>query len=303
MTPAESSRRRLPTADVELLALAVIWGLNFNVVKAGLAELDPLAFNALRFPLAAGVLWALLRATGSIPLPEREDLPRLVGLAVVGHVLYQLLFIFGLDATLAGNAAIILASVPAWTALLGALGGSRSAGRAVWAGSVLTFLGVGLVVVGGPRAVGLGGGTLLGDLLTLGAAVGWAAYTVLGRPLIRRYGALPVTAWGLWIATPLLVAAGLPSLSGTPLSGVSPFGWGAVAYAGVLAIGVAYLLWYRSVGSIGPERTSLYANLVPLVTLAAAWAWHGRPPTATQLVGAAAVLGGVTAARLSRAGP
>lgn len=289
-------------ADAELVVLALIWGLNFNVVKAGLGEIAPLGFNALRFPLAAAVLWAAMRRSGRVRLPNPSDLPAVLAVAAVGHVVYQLLFIFGLDLTLAGNAAIILASAPAWTIVLSSLAGSRGTDRRVWAGAGLTFLGVGLVVVGGPRTVGIGGGTLVGDLLTLGAAVGWAAYTVMGRPLIRRYGALPVTAWGLWIATPLLVVAGLPSLLRLPAAGVSPIGWGAVAYSGVLAIGVAYLLWYRSVGSIGPQRTAIYGNLVPLVTLAAAWLWQGQPPTRTQLIGGAAVLGGVVVTRLSRSG-
>lgn len=288
------------TADLELLLLAVIWGVNFSVVKVGLGELPPLAFNALRFPLAAGVLWALVRAGGGVPLPDRGDLAAVLRLALVGHVLYQLLFIYGLDLTLSGNSAIILASAPAWTALFASLAGSASADRSVWAGVVATFLGVALVVVGGPRDVGIGGGTLAGDLITLAAAVCWAAYTVMGRPLIARYGPLPVTAWGLWIATPLLVAAGIPALAGASLTDVSTLGWGTVVYSGVLAIGVAYAIWYRSVGDIGPERTAIYANLVPLVALAAAWVWRGRPPTTAQLVGAAAVLGGVLYTRWTR---
>lgn len=288
------------SGDLELLLLAVIWGVNFSVVKAGLVELHPLVFNALRFPLAAAVLWALVRAGGAVPLPDRDDWAAVLRLALVGHVLYQLLFIYGLDHTLAGNSAIILASAPAWTAVFASLAGSTSVDRSVWAGVGVTFLGVALVVAGGARDVGFGGGTLAGDLITLAAAVGWAAYTVMGRPLIARYGALPVTAWGLWIATPLLVVAGLPALAGSSLADVSAFGWGTVAYSGILAIGVAYAIWYRSVGHIGPERTAIYANLVPLVALAAAWAWRGQPPTTAQLVGAAAVLGGVLYTRWTR---
>lgn len=289
-------------ADAELLLLTLIWGLNYNVVKAGLGEIGPLAFNALRFPLAAVVLWWAMRRSGRIRLPDREDLPAVLALALVGHVLYQLLFIFGLDRTLAGNAAIILASAPAWTVVLSKLSGGGGAERITWVGAVVTLIGVALVVVGGPRGVAVGAATLPGDLLTLAAAIGWAAYTVQGRPLIQRYGALPVTAWGLWIATPLLVAVGLPSLAGLGLPAVSPAAWGAVAYAGALALGVAYLIWYRSVGQIGPERTAIYGNLVPLVTLVAAWAWRGLPPTATQLLGAAGVIAGVLLTRLSRPG-
>ena len=57
---------RPASADLGLIGLAVIWGLNFSVVKIVLREIDPLAFNALRFPMAAAVFWIVLRGRGGI---------------------------------------------------------------------------------------------------------------------------------------------------------------------------------------------------------------------------------------------
>ena len=77
--------------------LGVIWGVNFSVIKVALAEFEPLAFNALRFPLAAATLFVLLRLRGPIPVPRREDWARVVFLGLLANVVYQFFFIFGIE--------------------------------------------------------------------------------------------------------------------------------------------------------------------------------------------------------------
>ena len=95
--------------------MTLIWGVNFPLIKATLPEIEPLAFNALRFPLAALTVLLLLRRRGKVPWPARSDWPRLVALGILGNVVYQGFFIFGIESTLAGNASLLLATTPAWT--------------------------------------------------------------------------------------------------------------------------------------------------------------------------------------------
>ena len=99
---------RDPSTEAGLLALAVIWGVNFSVVKAVLVFLDPLALNALRFTIAAAALWLVMRRLGGRGV-DPEDRLRLLLLGLLGNVVYQLAFIFGIDRTLAGNASLLLA--------------------------------------------------------------------------------------------------------------------------------------------------------------------------------------------------
>ena len=280
-------------ADGGLLFLALIWGVNFSVIKVALEELHPLAFNGLRFPLAALVLFGLLRVRRS-PRPSirKQDWPLLFALGVLGNVGYQLLFIYGLDATLAGNAAILLATTPVWTTLFATLLGQERPPMATWLGIVATLGGMVLVVAGGSRSLDLRSESLVGDLMMIGAAVVWSAYTVGGRDLTRRYGALRVTAWTLWIGTVGLVAMGIPHLARTQLMEVSWMAWAGVSYAG------AYTLWYAAVRRLGSSSTAIYSNLVPVVALGVAWVWLGEVPTWIQLVGAVAVIAGITIARM-----
>lgn len=287
--------RDLPT-DLGLLGLAAIWGVNFSVVKAVLAFLDPLALNALRFPLAAGVL-ALVVVRMPARSLDRDDRIPLVLLGILGNVVYQMCFILGIDATLAGNASLLLATSPVWTVLLSAAVGHEEPNGLVFLGSALTLAGMGLVVVGGGNALGWGWDTLRGDGLMIAAALLWAVYTVGSGQYVRKYGAIRVTAWTLWVGTPLLVMAGAPSLLATSWSTVPGWVWGGVAYAGILSVGLAYLLWYRGVKRLGNSRTALYSNLVPVAALLTAWLWLHEVPTHLQIGGAAVILGGISLAR------
>jgi drug/metabolite transporter (DMT)-like permease len=234
------------------------------------------------------------------PLPAREDWRRVIGLGLLGNVAYQLCFVFGIDWTFAGNASLLLATTPAWTLLLSAAAGHEPPTRRAALGVFATLAGMTLVVLGRGDAVGLSSTTLRGDLLMIVAAVLWSGYTVGGRSPIARYGPLRMTAWTLWVGTPVLVILGIPSLARTDLGALSAGTWAGVVYAGLLSIGLAYLLWYRGVQKLGNNRTAVYSNLVPVAALATAWLWLGEKPTALQLLGAAVILTGLTAARTAQ---
>ncbi|HEY0304729.1 MAG TPA: DMT family transporter [Longimicrobiales bacterium] len=290
----ERSRMR---AHAALLLMVVIWAVNFSVAKVALGELSPLAFNALRFPLAAALLYLIMRSRGVIPLPTRAELPHVLALGLLGNLLYQMFFIFGLDRTRAGNASLLLAGTPIITALLSAVLGHERVKPRVWLGVIATFGGILLVVLGGRTQIETGRATLVGDLIMFGASIAWAFYTVGSRPLVDRYGALPVTAWTLWIGTAGLAAAGLGDVIRTSWQDVSALTWVAVVYAGVLSIGVAYIIWYYGVEKLGNTRTSAYSNLTPVIALLVAWIWLGEVPTAPQVAGMAVILSGVSVAQ------
>ena len=290
---------RSATGELDLLCLVVIWGVNFSVVKVVLQEVDPLAFNALRFPFAALTVWILMRARGRRLMPRPRDRARVAWLSLFGHVAYQVFFIFGLSLTLAGNASLMLATVPMWIAILSLALGHERFSWMILGGVSITMAGMSLVILGASTGMALGGVTLRGDLFMLAAAVVWALYTVLGRRAVRRNGALEMTAWTLWLGTPALVLMGLPSLLRTDFGALSAGAWLGIVYAGALAIGLAYFIWYRGVQRLGSSRTAAYSNLVPVAALLTAWLWIGETPRALQLLGAGVILAGIAVVRLA----
>ncbi len=286
--------------DLAILALVFIWGANFSVVKAALREIQPLAFNALRFLLACGILLAFLHRSGRGFAFERRHLPALLLLGLLGNFVYQVLFIYGVDWTLAGNAALILATVPIFVALFSTFLKHETIASTGWAGVLLSVGGIGLVVWGGARSVEFGSATVRGDLTMLAAAVAWSIYTVGAAPLVRRYGALRTTTAGMLVGTAALCLVSLPALVRQDWGSVSAGAWAGLAFSGALSIALAYILWYYGVQHLGSSRTAVYSNTVPLVALLVAWVTLGETPTWLQVTGTAAILGGVLLARVGR---
>jgi drug/metabolite transporter (DMT)-like permease len=220
-----------------------------------------------------------------------------VALGILGNVVYQGFFIFGIERTLAGNASLILATTPVWTMALSTLRGHERVRAYVWIGGFGTLVGMALVVLGSGVGTGFRSSTIRGDFLIVGAALTWSLYTVGCRGMIRRYGSLAVTAWTLGVGSIALVLAGVLPLVRTPLATVSAVAWTGVFYSGVLGIGFAYVLWYRGVQSLGNARTAVYSNLVPVVALVVAWIWIDEVPGGLQVLGAAVIIGGLSLAR------
>jgi drug/metabolite transporter (DMT)-like permease len=270
-------------------------------VKLVLDDIPPLAFNTLRFPVAAAVI-ALFVLPGSpvgrsMRRPERRDVLPILGISLLGNVGYQLLFIWGLDLTRAGNASLFLSTIPAWAALFAVWFGGESVAPRQWLGIAGALLGAGVLVAGG-QGVTLEGATLLGDTVMVGAAISWAAFSVMARPYISRYGPIPFAAWSLWIGTPFLVAVGWRDLSAIGLGSLGIVEWAVVVYAGAFSISVAFVLWNLGVKMLGNAQTAIYQNAVPVVALVVSWPLLGEVPAALQIVGAVVILVSV---RITRA--
>ncbi|MBA3257934.1 MAG: DMT family transporter [Gemmatimonadales bacterium] len=287
-------RRRGAAADLGMLTVALIWGINFSVTKGAFPRFPPLAFTAVRFAIASVLLWALARwMDGDAPLPPGA-LRRLIVLGVVGNTLYQLGFITGLERTTASSSALILASMPCIVALLAVALRLEPVRPGVLGGVLVATAGVILVVA--VRGEGFGGGSLTGDLLTLGAVVCWAGYT-LGLRTVDGVSPLRITAVTTLAGAPGLILAGTPQVLAMDWGAVGAEGWGALAYATILSLLVAYLIWNRSVQEVGPSRTVVYMCLTPLIAVAAAAALLGERPRPLQAVGAALIIGGVVLTR------
>jgi drug/metabolite transporter (DMT)-like permease len=283
--------------DLLLLLMALIWGVNFAVVKFATGQIAPLAFNSLRVVLAIVVLFGIV-VLGGYTLPTGRDRLKLLALGTLGNGLYQVLFIEGIARTRAGDAALLIAAAPALMAIIGWLRGSERTGPRGIAGIALSLFGIGLVVFGSEHGAASGGATLLGDALILLGCLCWSVYTVLLKPFTERIEGISLSALTLvGGAVPLLLVS-IPSLARTSWPTVSVGAWSAVGYSGVLAIALAYLFWYRGVKTLGPTRTGMYANLQPVIALAVAWATLGETPHLPQLVGAACIMSGLVLTRL-----
>lgn len=277
--------------DVLLFMMAVIWGINFVVVKYATHVFNPVAFTGLRVGTAAIFLMAVAFARGDLVLPRRDVIGLLL-IGMIGNGLYQLFFVHGVARTRAGNAALIVAAAPAFIALFARVRGLERVRRLTLVGIALSVLGVGLVIAGSARPSN-GEVTLLGSMLVFFGVICWSVYTILLQPYTKRIDVARLSAITMvGGAVPLLIAS-TPALIATDWSIVGLGGWLALFYSSVISMGVAYYFWYRGLRVLGPTRTAVYANLQPIIALAVAWAFLSEVPTIFQGVGAATIVAGV----------
>jgi drug/metabolite transporter (DMT)-like permease len=275
--------------------MALIWGVNFSVVKFGTTLLDPLAYNGLRVMLAAVLLSAIV-LIGRLPLPSGRTILALMGLGVLGNGIYQYFFIVGIDRTRASDAALVVAASPALIAIIGRLRGTERMTRRGVIGILLSILGIGLVVIGTSEG-SEGNASLVGDMLVLCGSLAWAIYTVLLKPYTETVGGLQLSAFTMiGGALPLAVVAA-PAIAHAKWGALPPVGWGAILYSGIFALVIAYYFWYHGVRVIGPTRTAMYSNLQPMIAVLVAWVMLGETPTAWQGVGAGCIMSGLLLTR------
>lgn len=302
MTPDRADQRArsgVSLTDLWLLLTTTIWGANYAVVKYGTDHMDALAFNGARIlmaTLAFGVLavWQR-RRPGARPLSRRDAL-LLLALGVLGNCIYQTLFAEGVAHTRAGSAALLLAASPALIAVIGRWLGVERIGAKGYGGVALSMLGIALVVLGGSIHE-TAGGSLTGDAIVIAAAVCWAWYTVLLKPLADRVSLIDISALTLVGGMIPLLFISAPSFAATAWRSVTPQTWGAMVFAGIGSLVIGYLGWYRGVRVLGPTRTAIYSNLQPVIALGVAWMMLGEQPTAWQGAGAVTIIAGVVLTR------
>jgi drug/metabolite transporter (DMT)-like permease len=294
VTPPETSG--FGTIDLLLLLMAALWGANFFAVQYGTAHMPGLAFNTSRMTLGAVVMLLIALATVREPWPSRADTIRLLGYGVIGNGIYQYFFVQGLSNARSGSASLILAASPAALAILGWATKTEKMSRFLVAGVLMSVIGVAMVMLGDNATPGHGG-TWLGSIYLAMAVITWAIYATLLRPLTQRVNGLQLTLITLLGGlVPLLVLTGRDMLA-TEWITLTWRTWAAMAYAGLGAIVVAYLIYYHGLKKLGPTRTSLYANLQPFVAILVAWQFQQDRPTIWQLMGFICITGGLLLAR------
>ena len=293
----EASRREELKAESLLLFVVLIWAGNYPVTKWGIAGLGIWVFNAIRFLIATLVVSVWFRYRGSwVPL-RREDWRSFLRVGLVASIIYQVAFVVGLSLTTAGNAAVILATAPLWTVFLQSRLHAEKIERTVWIGAVTSLCGITLIVIGSGKRMELGSTALIGDLVTLAAAVLWALNTNLQKPLVARLPSLQVTLVMLLIGAVGLTLLAIPAAMTLSWGDVSLASYGCALASGAFSIGVANAIWTFGVKRLGPGRTSNFQNLVPVLAFIISYFTLNEEIAPIHFVGAAVTIAGVWYAR------
>jgi drug/metabolite transporter (DMT)-like permease len=279
------------TAAVIVTILA--WASAFPAIRAGLQAFGPLELGALRFAVAA-VPAAIFLAVTRPTWPTVSDFLRLAVGGFLFVALYAALLNMGERTVSAGAASFIINTNPIMTAGLAMLVlGERFSARA-WAGTALSFAGIGLIALGEGHGMRLD----TGALLILGAALCTSVTTVMQKPLFARHKPLTVSAWNMVLGA-LFLTPWLPQATSeftvAPASGIQ-----AVIYLGLVPSLVAYGTWSIALSRLPASRASNFMYCVPPVATLLGFLWLGEVPTLLGAIGGTMALLGVAVVNLRR---
>lgn len=280
-----------PTLKGHIYALVtvIVWGSTFITTKILLSDFTPVQIMLCRFAIAYVVLW-LIR-----PKPEKTKLKDellFFVMSVFGCTVYFITENTALEYTLASNVSIIVSSAPIITAVLAHffIKGEKFTKNTAF-GFVVAFAGVILVVFNGQFVLKL---NPAGDMLSLGAAVSWAVYSVILKTCVDRFDSVMLTRklmfYGFITAFPIAV------IQGDAMHFESfrkPDMLFCILFLGVIGSGICYVLWNKATSRIGVVATNNYIYINPFVTLLTGGIFLKEPITAMGVIGAVLIVFGV----------
>lgn len=281
--------------DLAVLLVTVIWALNNVIMKAAVAGWhSPGAFNTFRLVVGALLINGVtLVSEGSLHIP-RHMLLKVAAFGLFFNGANQLLFIYGLAYSTAGNAALWLATLPIVVAVISSAFGLERVTARIWVGGAISA--GGLLLVLSARRGGLGQ-VGLGDLLLAGATLTWAGYAVFSQPLTRHMTPLRVASVAMAFAAAGMLVVNAPALAAQDFRAVPAVSWFGIAFAAIMSNSFAYVLYVWSIRRLGAARVALYNNLGPVLTGIGAWVMLGEVWLPWQWAGVALVISGVLVAR------
>lgn len=304
--PASQSPLPLPATPaatlvpvyLRLVCVALFWGGTFIAGRFIAQQVPPMIAATLRFAIAVPLLVLVAwKFEGGLPRLNRQQLLMTFVLGLTGIFLYNLCFFSALARMPAGRTALFVALNPIVTAVLLALLLRERLGVTRWIGIALAFAGAAIVITRGDLAgawhdITQSIGT--GELLMLVAITGWAAYTIVGRFALKGLSPIAATAYASAWGLALLACGAAWEFAAFDWSVISWPVLGAIAYLGVFGTVIGFVWYYQGVKAIGPSRTAVFNNLVPVFGILLAAVLLAEPVLVSMIVGGALVIGGVT---------
>jgi drug/metabolite transporter (DMT)-like permease len=290
MTMSQSSTTM---AYGSVVLAAVLWGGSIVAQKMALTSFSAVEASVLRDIGGLAILlvtwWS--KEGGAVRLSGADV--RLLGLLGLGVLGNHLLILMGLNYVSGAVGGVIIGSSPVVTSVLSAMLIKDVPLRAIWAGALLSFAGVGVVSVAGFQSAG--DQPLLGSTLVFLGVVSWALYSIGSRTIMDRMSALTVNWTTLMVATVLQIPLLWTDhkMMNAGIGSVTTSDWLALGYLVVFATAVAQQAWLFGVKGVGPSRASVLGNLTPVAAIGLSALILGEAVGVIEILGICLILAGV----------
>ena len=282
-----------------LVVMLLLWSFNYIAGKIALRTLDPLSLACFRLELAALVMLPIYFAQPNrAPLRLRDVWP-FAYLGFFGAIINQGLFTVGLNYTTSDHSAVIIAIGPIIILFLARAMKLEAFTTGKILGMAISFAGVYLLETeqGSPAHSPF----LLGDIITFGGVIGFAAYTVLGKRVAAQYDAISMNTFNCVAAAIMLLPLTVRQAVHLNWHSVAPSGWLGMIYMAVGSSVAAYTIMYWVLRYMTASRVGAMSYFQPVVVILLSIAFLGERPTRNLLEGTALVLIGVFLAERGKA--
>ncbi len=282
------------TAYIKLITAIAIWGGSFIATKIAVQDVSPVTVVWLRFLIGTIILGYFAWNQNELVLPERKDALELLWLGFLGITLHQWLQSNGLVTSEASTTAWLVSTSPIFMALLGWILLKEKLSWRTISGILLATFGVVLVVTKGDiRSVFYGKFGASGDILILISAPNWALFSVLSRPILKRFSAIKVTFFVLFFGWLLTSVQFLIGHYWMELNQLSTAGWASIAFLGVFCSALAYIFYNDGLKVLPASKVGVFLYLEPLFATIIAAAMLSESIMLASLAGGGLILLGV----------
>jgi drug/metabolite transporter (DMT)-like permease len=291
-------RRGSEAARTLIVLVGFAWGFNWVATRILLQSLPPLTIRALAIGLGAVVLFAGAALKGDRLIIPRGERMKVAIASFFNVTVFNAFSVYSQVFGSTSRAVVIAYSMPIWTFLLGRLVLKERASAAKVAGLALCAAGLGfLLFPTSPQA------QPLAAVLALGCAWSWAAGTVYQKRTRLVVPILCSTAWQLLLGA-VVLGAGMFALDGAPrLEQLHGIPAALIIYSGVVAMGLAYLVWFTALRELPTATAAIGTLLVPVIGVAASIIINGERPSLSDAVGFVLIFGAAAAVLLEPVKP
>ncbi|MTI48388.1 DMT family transporter [Sporosalibacterium faouarense] len=284
---------------VAMIFTVVLWGLSFLSIDLVVHTISPMTLGFLRFFIASILLTVIVKIKEPKSKIDKKDIP-LMGLAgFVGVTLYFFFENNGIKLLNASTASLIVASIPIFTLIFDTIIYKEKMTKLKILGVFFSFIGVYFIVGGNIRQL-LSSDTGLGYIMMFGAVLSWVAYTLITKPLFGKYSQLFIVYYQSLFGTILFIP--FIFFEKTNWSNVTGSMVLNVLYLGIFCSALAYITYVYGMEYLGVSISSIYLNVIPLVTVVASFLILDEKITINKAIGGVLIIVAVTASNWKRPG-
>ncbi len=276
---------------IAMLVAVLVWGISFINIRVAMGVMGAMTLGGLRFFMATLILFIIMKALKVDLTLHKKDLPLFLIAAGIGITVYFFFENNGVKYTSASIASIIIGAIPVFSVIAETVIYKKKLTKVLISSVILSVLGVGLIV--GLDLQDLEhGGSIIGYLMMFGAVISWIIYSIANKPLFERYDQGVITFYQSLIGL-IFFLPFIPFETNQWDKILTPNIFMHVFFLAAFASALGFYLYLKGLNYLGISESSIYINLIPVVTVIISYFWLGETLSFMQMVGGGLVIASV----------